>query len=161
VKEMQDKRLAQLLADRFRVMERLKHRYGVIVVICVFTAALPVVFWALGLTEYRESLQPPLPDRSLFERIALASACTSAAAAFTELAGGLWKQVAVHNYIDSKDGYSIWAKLFAAMGWSGVLFAGYRFFSNPFSAEPIHFSLSLCEYVVGWVLIFWAYIFGH
>ena len=161
MKEMQDDRLEQLLAHRLQVMERMDHRHGVIVVIFGITAALPVVFWALGLTEYREALDPPVPDQSPFERIALASACTCAAAAFTAFAGAMWKQVAVHNYIDRKTGYPIWAKLFAAIGWSSVLFGGYCFFSSPYSAEPIHFSSSLFEYIIGWVFIFWVYIFAH
>jgi hypothetical protein len=158
---MQDDRLEQLLAHRLQVMERMDHRYKVIVGIFVATAALPVVFWALGLTEYREAPQPPVPDRSLFERIAAILASTSAAAAFTAFAGAMWKQIAVHNYIDRKAGFPIWAKLFAAIGWSSVLFGGYCFFSSPYSAEPIHFSASLCEYIIGWVFIFWVYIFAH
>ncbi len=162
---MQDERLAQCFEHRFRRMRRLDRRFRVILVIGIISAVLPVFFWIVGLTEYTESLQAPPPDRSPFERIATVSACLTAAAWFVALAGAIWNRVAVHLYLDSKEGHSIWggsllARSFAVIGWGAVLFTGYRFFSRPYSAEPIRFSLSLIEFVVGWVLVFWSYLFG-
>jgi hypothetical protein len=162
---MQDERLAQYYENRFRVMRRLDHRFRVILVIGVISALLPVIFWAVGLTEYTESLRAPPPDRSPFERIATASACMTAAAWFVALAGAMWKRATDQLYLDSKEGHSIWAgslwaRSFAVIGWGAVLFTGYRFFSGPYSAEPIRFSLSLVAFIVGWVFVLWTYLFG-
>jgi hypothetical protein len=145
-----------------RILESVRaRRVKVLSVVCFCCAALPIAFWATGVTEYRESLQPPAPDESFFDRVAAASVCIAVAATFVILLAGLWRCLTsgfAGGRVKSNRATMVGVTIF---GIAQIVIGGARFFLRPYCASPIGFCWELAMCATGWFFVLCAYMFRN